>query len=127
MWNPKKSLQSLAVLTNQPSAFAPGTWHTDVRGGNKQDPFCRSLQREEKEYRARVPGEMVARPTQRQHAHRFPSSKTDIEGIHEPKQKSILPSCSNSTSREEAQKWCQNKHKNEMEITLSLLKNTDQR
>lgn len=30
MWNPKKSLQSLAVLTNRPSA--PGTWHTDTNG-----------------------------------------------------------------------------------------------
>lgn len=32
MWNAKKSLQSWAVLTNQPPASAPGTRHTGVSG-----------------------------------------------------------------------------------------------
>lgn len=55
MWNPKKALQSLAVLTDQPSTFAPGIRHRDVREGNKWDPFGRSLQREEQRYRAHIP------------------------------------------------------------------------
>lgn len=112
-WNPKKSLQSLAVLTNQPSAFAPGTRHTGVRGetnGILSAGACRGKKRDTGHM---FPVRWLQGPIQRQHAHCFPSSKTNIES-----KQSIFPSCSNSTSREEAQKWCQTKHTNEMEITL---------
>lgn len=86
MWNPKKSLQSQAVLTNQPPAFAPGTRHTGVSGETNGIPSAGACRGKKRDTGHVFPVRWLQGPIQRQHAHRFPSSKTNIEGILESKQ-----------------------------------------
>lgn len=103
IWNPKMSLQSLSVLTI--CICARNKTHRHERGEHKWDSFCWSLQRgKEREGGACLPCEMLAKTDSKAVCLQIPSSCNKPQGDSWIETKSILPSCSNSTSTENGAK-----------------------